>query len=251
MSYLINQNDLPGTKTVQETQEVALTWGRNTASEMSAQIIDSGAVDAGNTPTTTLRPGLILAKLSTGYLTNYNPASTTAGQNMPYAILNQGLQMLDYQTGTVASKSAQILIAGQVKVANLVGFDAYARVVLGHRFLWDDTFNAATGGWIGPVELAANYTALVADNAKHFTNTGATGNIVLTLPTPAVGLRFKVSIAAAHEITLTPAAGGQLSINGNAAASTYVVGDGTTATIGKSVELYSNVAGTLWLVNNS
>lgn len=98
-----------------------------------------------------------------------------------------------------------------------------------------------------PLAKTANYTVLAADFDGIITNTGDTDNIVLTLPVAASvadkGLR--VAATAATTITMTPASGEKVYLNGSGVASKYLLMAGV---IGNFVELYSD--GTDYIVTN-
>ena len=66
----------------------------------------STAVDAGNSPTTKLRPGLVLAKRTSDGLLDVYSATGTNGTNVAYAVLYSGVDMLD-GNGVAASKEGK------------------------------------------------------------------------------------------------------------------------------------------------
>lgn len=54
------------------------------------------------------------------------------------------------------------------------------------------------GTTLGIVSKTADYTILTSESGTTYDNTGATGAIVLTLPTPAKGLTYKFTVTAAQ-----------------------------------------------------
>ena len=52
------------------------------------------------------------------------------------------------------------------------------------------------------VSKTADYTVTTGDSGKTFDNTGATGAIVLTLPTPALNLNYKFAVTAAQYLRI-------------------------------------------------
>jgi len=58
-----------------------------------------------------------------------------------------------------------------------------------------------------PTAKTADYTIQASDSGKHFTNTGATGAVVLTLPPATVGLRYAVTRTVSQSFDLKPANG--------------------------------------------
>src|SRR5271170_7071621 len=89
--------NLPGMGTVTETFEQAVTWGPYPRYYAPAWI-SSSAVDAGNTPTSTLRMGLLMAKqTATGQWTNYNPTASDCSQ-IASGVLPVNLRLQDVLT---------------------------------------------------------------------------------------------------------------------------------------------------------
>lgn len=97
------------------------------------------------------------------------------------------------------------------------------------------------------VTKTADYTVTAADFGSIFTNAGDTGAQVLTLPAAATVANKGIRVAslAAQTITLTPATGEKIFLNGSGVASKYCLIAGT---IGNFVELYSD--GTDYIVTN-
>lgn len=100
----------------------------------------------------------------------------------------------------------------------------------------------------GTVELlsvgakTANGTLTAAEcYGRLITNTGASGAIVLTLPTPVVGMHFRVFLTVAQDVDLNAANGTQILVLTNA------TGDAisSAAGIGNSIELVA-VSATTW-----
>ena len=90
------------------------------------------------------------------------------------------------------------------------------------------------------VAQAATATLTAANcNGKNLTNTGAGAGIVLTLPAvqSAAGQAFKVAVLAAFSVTLTPATGEKITLNGSGVASKYLLVAGV---IGNYVEIYND-----------
>ena len=81
---------LPGVSAVQETTEKAVYWGRKDQQLWENNlVIDSTATDAQNTPTTTLRAGLLLGKqTSDGNLYAWNPDAVDGIQPIEIAAHN-------------------------------------------------------------------------------------------------------------------------------------------------------------------
>jgi len=94
-----------------------------------AVTIDSTAADAGNTPTTTLRKGLVLGKVTaTGKLKHYNNAASDGTQTAA-GILDDEVNLLD-ETGAARDSQATALIHGYVKESKLHGIDSAGKADL-------------------------------------------------------------------------------------------------------------------------
>lgn len=93
----------------------------------------------------------------------------------------------------------------------------------------------------------ASYSVVATDFDSIFTNTGAAGAITLTLPSAVAveGKWLRVAVLAAQTITLTPATGEKIFLNGSGVASKYVLIAGV---IGNYTEIYSD--GVDYIVTN-
>jgi hypothetical protein len=255
MSVLQTSGALPGITAAATTVENTVVWGgaKSPLLEFDNYPIDSAAVDSGSTPTTILRPGLVLGKVtSTGRLLQYS-ATATDGSQVPFGVLMRGLSMLDLN-GVVENKFARVIVAGSIKGGSLYGLDQVARrlMVQCGKFIFDDDTQGQAGfGGLAFGELAktADYTIVAADNNRLFTNTGAAGAVNFTLPTLAVGLAFEFQVVAAQNVTVTSAAGTDIVWDGNAGRSSLAFSTGSHQ-IGGRLLVHSNAAGTKWYARN-
>lgn len=232
LAYLQN---LPGIDAAVESVENEFTFGpQGLYVPMGVQLY-SGAVDAGNTPTTTLRRGLTLGLITaSGLYTNYDPTATD-GSQYPLGFLFQTVNMYDPRAAAVRAKTGLMLYAGHVKTGNLYGFDEYARTALGNRFVWDD-LRFPLGGWKLATK-AADYTVLATDDGTHFFATAAAN---FTLPAIAAGrgYRFRFTMQADANLTVTAPAGKLITFNNATATSVAFSTSGNK--IGASVEVVMN-----------
>lgn len=67
---------------------------------------------------------------------------------------------------------------------------------------WGDVAAGFTVGAVEIISKTADYTITTGDNGKTFDNTGATGAIVLTLPTPATNLTYKFAVTVAQYLRI-------------------------------------------------
>ncbi|MEN6533798.1 MAG: DUF2190 family protein [Bryobacteraceae bacterium] len=81
----------------------------------------------------------------------------------------------------------------------------------------------AASGAVSAQAATATLTAAIA--GKNVTNTGASGAIVLTLPAASAlaNQAFRVAVLVAQTITLTPASGEKIYLNGSGVASKYLL----------------------------
>jgi hypothetical protein len=93
--------------------------------------IDKTARDAGNTPTTTLRKGLVIGKITaTGKYAQYNDAAND-GTQVARCILADEVNLLD-EEGTAQDGHSVGVIHGVVEEAKLIGLDANGKADLTH-----------------------------------------------------------------------------------------------------------------------
>lgn len=181
--------------------------------------IDSTAVDSANTPTTTLRPGLVMGKLSSTQVVDYDPDATDGSQEA-VGILTEEVNMLDPSTAAAADRNWRMLVAGGVISAECINLDQQARTKLrAQGFLFDDE---AVGGVFSPgmgysrvVPKTADYTVVAADHGTLFTTAGAGAAVDFTLPAIAVGLFFGfLNLENQNMVITTPTADDMVGLNG-------------------------------------
>lgn len=247
---LYNLNALPGFQAQVQTTENQVWWGHeNLRIWESLPVIVSTAIDAGNTPTNTLRNGLVMAKVAaTGLWAEYDPTQTD-GREVARGVLVQALSMLNIVTGIVSNKSGRILIGGLLKAADLVGLDSAARRQLAQRFIFDDDISGRDwgGGFLREQSKAADYPVVAADNNTEFVATAA---VNFTLPALGRGYRFKFRQQADANLTVTSAEGTNMVALHNAGASSVAFSTANQK-IGGGVIVYSNKAGTKWITENA
>lgn len=207
---------LPGIGSDFTTFENEFWWGRWENQIHMGMVIVGSARDAGGDPTTVLRSGLLLGKITaTGKLKEWNPTGTDGSekifgilkisQNMQVVGVNQdrylGLIMLG---GTL--KPSNILIPGEATV----GISGHAvehliRAQLFPRFIFADNFGGNVfGGYSNIAAKTADYTVLEADNNTLFTNRGALAAVNFTLPVTAKkGLRYSFYAVADFTLKVT------------------------------------------------
>ena len=227
MSMVMNDSYLlPGITAIRETQEKNFIWDPGLGTPVAwktSEVLLSSTVDAGNTPTTMLRPGLLLGKVTaTGKIKEWNPTGTDGSETV-YGVLAGGQMMLDGSATAADRWLGYIVVAGPVKMAGLLvpGQSSYglsatpagmlAMAQMRGRFVFDSQL-ANGGAFLShprrEVIKTADYSVVEADNGSLFTNTGATTAITFTLPalTNAVGLCFEFFVTADYGVTIASAA---------------------------------------------
>jgi len=249
-STLIDPFAMPGMGTPVESSDTEIFAGRIDDIILKGIVIDSTAVDSGNTPTTTLRRGLPMGKItSTGQYGNYDPTATD-GRALCLGLLYQEVNMLD-SSGAAADKAGRLVVwAFDIKAAQCPAtLDALARRQLAGR-IWfdDDNWQSGNGGAFSTVVAkTANYTVLPADNNALFTNQGAVGAVTFTLPTIARGLRYRFFAEAGQALTVASVVADTMVVFNDAAADS--ISFSTAAEIiGGGMEVIANADATRWLV---
>lgn len=193
MAMFPQWND-PGATAVVESGEAAFiqnAFGREMLLLTKIGTIVSTTTDASNTPTTTLRKGLILGIITaTGKYGVYDPTLTN-GLQIPRAILPVQLNMLN-QAGVAADKTGPLITRANLMVAQIPNYDVQAgRALIQLGFVLDAPAGAQApvGSPIGTQDKGADYTVTAADCGIRFH--AITGAVNFTLPTKAVGLWYE------------------------------------------------------------
>ncbi|MBL8824908.1 MAG: head decoration protein [Planctomycetia bacterium] len=230
-----------------QTAEKELGWGGtgNWPWIFGRVTLSSACVDAGNTPTTTLRKGLVLGKITASNLHIACLPSATDGSQFPVAVLAQDVNMLNPGSGSAESKFVPVIFSGPLRAAQLVSLTAYLRRHMFPRFMLDDDLVSYTVPFTKVVAKTADYTVTAADNNTLFTTEGAGGAVNFTLPTLAVGLRFKFFNAVNQNMVITGAADTIIGFNDIAATTLTFSTAGNK--VGACVEVIANNAGTAWI----
>lgn len=240
---------VPGLTTARETYEAEFRWGSGFQGVFTNAVIDGSAADSGNTPTYELRPGLLLGQvISSGKYKQYSPTATD-GTEVATGILIEALRTQDF-SGVATDRFYAILVGGPVQAAKILNLDLMARQQM-DKFMFDDNFALPGNHWYPFKRFqtkTSNYTVVANDNYSHFDNLGATGTITFTLPAIAAGYYFKFQSLAGQAITVTSLEGSNVIITPGTLTSTSVTNTQASAAWFK---VYSNPAGTKWIVEHS
>lgn len=236
-------NKLPGIEASVQSVENEFGWGPQVPFPAVGVVLASTALDATGTPTTVLRKGLVLGKITaSGKHAQYDPAATD-GSQFPVGVLRESVDLYDPRAGATTDRNGLMQVWGLVKPASLYGFDENARLQLSTRFVWDDLRQEVALDKV--VAKTTSYTVLATDTNTTFTTTGAAGAVTFTLPTLARGLRFRFQNVVDQNMVVAGAAGTIVALNN--AAATSVTFSTASQKIGAAVEVVANEAGTKWL----
>ncbi len=220
MPDLFGYSAMPGLSAAAVTAERSCLWGGTNFHLIKGVAIDSAAVDAGNTPTTELRHGLLMGIVTaTGLAKQYDPTATD-GTNFVAGVLLEARRMTDNDAAAV-QRMGMLLVSGPVRASQLLGLDMQARRQMHGRFVFDDRLFGAQGGWLEMIPKTADYTVVNdQDNDVCFTTRGAAGAVNFTLPaTISRGQRFGFASEANQNMTVTAPAAKLVTFNNVAATS--------------------------------
>jgi hypothetical protein len=249
MLYVFDYGAEPGIRATFESVENEFRWGRGEISVAFGARISGAARDAGSSPTTILRPGLALGKITASGLWKEYDATATDGSEVFQGILGGPAVRATDISGSNQNKLLAVIVAGPIKAAKVYGLDYLARSQSKGRFLFDDDLNAVQIGWRHEQAKTSDYTIVAADTGKLFTNTGATGAVTFTLPTLAAGLVFDFFVVADQNVTVASAAGDDMVIFNDVAADSAAFSTAGQL-IGGRLRVTSNAAATKWYVEN-
>jgi hypothetical protein len=181
----------PGFQPYVEGEDSQVWWsgrGGQTLIATRRITLDKSNTDSGNSPTSTLAGGNILAiEDASGHAYLYDPDAND-GRQVAMGVLEKPQDMLF--EGVAADRYTQMLVSGLLKEDELAGCDARARAQLADRFVFDQHIGGV-GQMLHPrgvYRKSANYTLTAADNGMLFIATDA---VTFTLPTKENGLTFR------------------------------------------------------------
>lgn len=213
---------LPGIRTLTETVERAIWFGRQELNlDLTAYVIDSTTVDAGNTPTTDLRPGLIMGvQTADGNLRPWDPDAVD-GTEIIAGVLNDAISMLDVN-GTAEDKfGSKVMMKGGLWVPNLLiqgtAFTSHigehlAREQFGAmgKFFLSDEIDFPMAGKVGALRniqsTGTTLTPTSAQNGTRFFMSNA-ASVTVTLPTLEPGLVYEFYRTGDEALIVASAAG--------------------------------------------
>lgn len=212
------QFGMPGVSAALTTYDAELFWGGDESKIpvlRGSGVISSTSADAGNTPTTLLRKGMLLGKITaSGELKQWNPDGSD-GSEILHSVLPVEQYMVD-GTGTAVDRFGPVIFSAPLKASalliegnSLVGsVDEYlARRELHDQgcVLDDDPQGFKAGINRRFSTKITDYTVLGDDNGTIFLAT--TANATFTLPAIKAGLQFDFVRCSGHNMVVASAEG--------------------------------------------
>lgn len=239
----------PGMGVSVETNDREFLWGNAASYQYTNALLAAATVDATNTPTTQLRRGLLLGRITaSGLYTHYDPAATD-GSEVAQGFLADAVNMLDRTSGAAAIHVGRLVFMGLVKAGFVLGLDEQARRQLNNRFVFDDRLSGVPGGPLLIAAKAADYTVVNGtDNGKWFTTQGAAGAVVFTLPTTLARGNVWRFINEVNQNMTVAAPANKLVVTNNATA-TSIAFSTANLKIGSVVEISTNADATKYVAH--
>lgn len=222
---------IPGVGADQTVSESEILWGGD-QSRMAllykSDLYSAAALDAGNTPTSVLRPGMIMGRVtSSGELEEWDADASDGTQDIA-GILDVELRMTDY-AGTTADRVMRNLVRGPVKARKLliqgVAFVGHADEFLARRQLVaagytldDDTFGfkAGQGDRYATVTGTAD-TLTTAENGSTIFYSSASA-VAVTLPAIQAGLYYDLVRTGDEEFVISSGEGDNMIVGNDLSA---------------------------------
>jgi hypothetical protein len=245
-----NSGNFPGVQSSLESESAQISWsGRHGQDQIVTQraIIEAETVDGDNTPTTTLRAGVILAyRDSDGKVAIYTPDAND-GTQIAVGVLEQHQDML--VDGTPTDRFSQMIVHGLVREGQVKSLDPRGRQMLARQMVFDKK-PLSPAPMLAPRGIyrkSTSYTLTAADTGLLFLATGAA---TFTLPTKQNGLAYRIAQISDNDLTI---AGSSDLIHKNSAAASSVAFSTASQKIGSQVLIecvYTATSTLKWLVTN-
>lgn len=222
------QFGVPGSGAAVTSTHRQILFGRPQEREVldTGAYVSSTARDAGNTPTTVLRAGLLMGVITaSGKWAEWNPDASD-GTEVLQGILAEEIVMTDI-LGTAVDRDAPVILSGPVK-ADMLLIEGTALVgdtdeYLARRQLANMGFRlsddpAKTKAGITPrySTKSASYTVVAADNGTTFL--ADTADATFTLPAIKPGLVFEFLRVDNFELSVASAEGDNMIVGNDASA---------------------------------
>lgn len=173
---------------------------------MMPMVLDGTIRDATNSPTTVLRPGLLLARNSSNKLVAYDPTGT-GGVQKAIAVLPVEIKVTDF-FGVNQDRTLAVVVRGPVRASKLIGLDYASRGQLADAgFRFDDNIQNDTYQYAQVTDLGdAAYTVSANESGVLFV-IRPTASRIVTLPACNPGLTYEFVNHGSATFVLTSAEG--------------------------------------------
>lgn len=212
-------DSLPGFRTAVESEEVQVWYagdgGNNQVvrAGLTGAVIKSSVTDSGNTPTTTIRGGRLLAKKTSDGLLYLYAANGNDGTQEVLGVLEKHTSMLN-DAGVAADKApvGGVLRKGLFHLDTLLGYDLHALGVLARRgaLLDKDSVGSFGAGFLEQARSIAfhaiDYTVLTTDHGKTLKATAAVNFTLPALAAAMAGFTVRLFQCADANLVVTAAA---------------------------------------------
>lgn len=252
----------PGVGAERAVTESELLWGADHA--RNAALWQSGVIsgttrDDANSPTTVLRPGLLLGKLDSGGEYEEWDADVATGTQNLAGILDTEMRAQDFDAtnqdrvfrilrARAPVKARKLLIQGSAFVGHVDEYLARRQLFAAGFVLDDDPFGYKAGQGNRFATVTGTSDALTADENGTTLLYNNAAAVAVTLPALKAGLEFTIIRAADEELVISSAAGDDIIIGNDLSADSVTF---TTAgeQIGASMTFRSIYVGTTlkWL----
>jgi len=249
LTSMANELAVPGISTQYNQDTIEILFGRAEMALFTPGLLSGAARDSGNTPTTLLRAGLLLGKItSSGKLVQASPTATDGSQNIVGVLpIDMNAQLM----ATNEDRYLPVLTKGCVKAASLliggnasrgIAGDAYeywVRAQMSPNFTFDDASPKANaiGPWQRVEYVTADRTVVAADHGTLFICQGGSANVNFTLPAMLHGYAFGFYNAQDYNMTITSAPADTLIVYNDAAADSVALST-TSEKIGGGFNVY-------------
>lgn len=251
MSFTFQGHSLiPGMHDDRFTDEAQFLWGRWDQVEYVQAVLSSSATDPGSSPTTQLRAGLAVGKItSSGKLTAWNPYATD-GSNFLIGFLVDAID-LSY-LGSTKERLWAVVVKGNIKASwvcipggTIASASDFTRGISGKyyeyllreqahgRFLFDDDLGASQVIKEYTIPAATTNLTITAGqtNTVFVTDSALAASCTVVLPAPRPGLVYHFahpSTTVGTQLILDGPATGEFWVAGAAANTVTLAGDNTT-----------------------
>lgn len=201
LTSLSGQFQVPGLSSQYDTITKDILWGRDDWTWLTTALVSGASRDGGNSPTTLLRPGLLLGIITaTKKWIQWDPTATDGSENIA------GVLLADISAQILGANADRfmglIAIRGGVKAASLIrggnasygiASDAYEAVIrkqMAKNFIFDDKPQYAAYGWARTKVITATTLAPTAADQDTLFIMNQSAECTVTLPTMLEGMRF-------------------------------------------------------------